>query len=194
MGKGGFVAIVGPSGVGKDTLIAHARRALADDERFLFVRRMVTRESNPFEDHDTIDEAAFADGCTNGGFALAWRAHGLGYALPTETIAAIEAGSVAVCNLSRGAIAAARQRFPRVLVIFITAPADVLAARLVGRGRETVEAVAERLRREAARADQLRPDLVILNDGPVERAARELEEFLRRLMNSTEGSDLSRGL
>ena len=116
-GSGAFVCVVGPSGAGKDALIAHARSALAAEPSFLFVRRLVTRPSGAFEDHDTLSEEAFARGEAEGAFALSWRAHGLGYAVPLAAGIAVDGGAVAVCNLSRAAIDDARRRFPNVLVV-----------------------------------------------------------------------------
>lgn len=181
MGMGVLVAVVGPSGVGKDTLIGHARALLADDDGFVFVRRLVTRGENAFEDHDTLDEAAFARGVEAGHFALSWRAHGLGYALPADTHAAIARGAVAICNFSRGAIAAARERFPAVRVVAISAPDAVLGARLIARGRETEAGVAARLEREAVCAREVDPDLAIVNDRPIEQSGGELVAYLRSL-------------
>ena len=178
---GCFVAVVGPSGVGKDTLIGHARAALAGDRGFLFVRRLVTRAGNAFEDHDTIDEAAFEAGHAGGSFALSWRAHGLGYALPADTVAAIGGSSVAICNLSRRAIPEAQRRFARVRVVRVTAPPEILAGRLAARGRESAEAVAERLRREAEQGCEFEADLTIQNDRPLSITGGELVEFLSRL-------------
>lgn len=181
MSTGVLVAVVGPSGVGKDTLIGHARAALAGDDGFVFVRRLVTRGENAFEDHDTLDEAAFVRGVAEERFALHWRAHGLGYALPAETHEAIARGAVAVCNFSRGALVAARERFPLVRVVAITAPDAVLAARLIGRGRETKEGVAARLQREAQCAREVDPDLTVVNDRPVAQSGGELVAYLRSL-------------
>lgn len=179
--SGVLVAVVGPSGAGKDTLIAHARSALAKDDGFVFVRRLVTRGSNAFEDHDTIDEATFERDMASDIFALAWRAHGLGYALPAATRELVDRGGVAICNLSRAVLPAARARFPEVRVVAVTAPEAVLAARLAARGRETLEAVAERLRREAEREDSVAADLTIVNDRPVAETGGVLLDFLREL-------------
>lgn len=176
---GALVAVVGPSGAGKDTLIGHARAALAADRAFLFARRLVTRHANAFEDHDTIDEGAFSAGHEGGGgFALSWRAHGLGYALPAEIGEAAARGTIVVCNLSRGVLAEARRRFPRLAVVEVTAPPEVLAARLSARGREGAAAIAARLAREASMQPRLVADLVIVNDRPLAESGGTLVRFL----------------
>ena len=59
IGPGRLVLVVGPSGAGKDTLIAAVRQRLAADEAFLFPRRIVTRPSSAAEDNVEADEATF---------------------------------------------------------------------------------------------------------------------------------------
>ena len=86
IGPGTFVAVVGPSGAGKDTLIRAVRAEIGSDPHFHFVRRLVTRSAAPGdEDHDTIDPDEFDLMIGEGRCALAWRAHGLGYALPSRS-------------------------------------------------------------------------------------------------------------
>ncbi len=174
---GALVAIVGPSGAGKDTLIAHARAALSARAEFHFARRLVTRAANAFEDHDTIDVAAFDAAAASGAYALCWRAHGLGYALGGDVSEAIRAGRVVICNLSRGALPEPRSRFQRMSVVEITAPSEVLAARLAARGRETPQSIAERLRRESVFSG-LRADCVIVNDRRVAETGAALVAHL----------------
>ena len=97
--SGAFVAVVGPSGSGKDTLIGHARRRLTDETAAVFVRRVVTRPSDPaFEDHDTLTAAAFDAALGAGEFSLAWEAHGLKYGLPASVDRMLEEGRVAIAN------------------------------------------------------------------------------------------------
>ena len=59
-----FVAIVGPSGAGKDSVIRGLSERLTAGDDVLVARRVVTRPSDAYEDHDTLEEseAAFADG------------------------------------------------------------------------------------------------------------------------------------
>lgn len=189
-GMGGFALIVGPSGAGKDTLIALARAALAGDPRLVFPKRIVTRPSSAFEDHDTLDDAAFARAEAEGRFALSWRAHGLGYAVPGDVLGTIRPGRMAVCNVSRTVVEDARRTLPHVAVIEVTAPAELLARRLAARGRSQDGDLGARLARSEAIA--IRADLTIVNDGSADEGAGKLVEFLRRhadaLLSSTPNS------
>jgi ribose 1,5-bisphosphokinase len=67
------VLVVGPSGAGKDTVLAYARQHLAGYEHVVFPRRVITRPPGPGEDYESVTEAEFA----TRRFALSWAAHGL---------------------------------------------------------------------------------------------------------------------
>ncbi len=152
-----LVLVVGPSGAGKDTLLEGARQAMPEAR---FVRRVITRPAEAGgEDHEAVSEAAFSQR----DFALQWEAHGLRYGIPADIADDLAAGRTVVANVSRGAIAAAAARFP-VHVIEVTAPAEVLAARLAARGRESGADVAARLARTVALPDGVRVTRVV-NDG-----------------------------
>jgi ribose 1,5-bisphosphokinase len=135
VGPGRLVVVVGPSGAGKDTLIACARGRLAGDPVIVFPLRIVTRAASAAEDHRTISDRDFATAAEAGAFAFWWEAHGLKYALPAGIDDDVRAGRTVVCNVSRGIVAALRRRYACLDVVLVTAPAEVLAARLAARGR-----------------------------------------------------------
>jgi ribose 1,5-bisphosphokinase len=181
--NGAFVAVVGPSGAGKDTLIAHAKTALADESQVEFVRRVITRPSDgATEDHDTLTDGEFLEALAKGAFALAWEAHGLRYGLPASIDRAIENGHVAVANVSRGALPALRQRYANVAVVEITADPEILAARLAGRGRESRSEILARLARTIS-CDTTGPNAIALdNSGSKEIAGDKLVAIIRKAM------------
>jgi phosphonate metabolism protein PhnN/1,5-bisphosphokinase (PRPP-forming) len=151
MSHGALVLVVGPSGAGKDTLIGAARDALAGDHRFSFPRRVVTRQAMvELEDHDTVDAAEFGRQKLRGAYALDWEAHGLCYGVPAAIDAAMAAGRVVVVNTSRKVIERAIEKYPNCHVLVVTAEPQVRARRLAGRGRESAEDIAARLKREGA--------------------------------------------
>jgi ribose 1,5-bisphosphokinase len=170
--QGRLVLVVGPSGAGKDSLIRAARAALGHDPRYVFPRRVITRAASEAEDSLEVGPAEFAALRAAGGLAIAWSAHGLEYGLPAAIEHCLAAGRTVVCNVSRTVVAALRSRYAgAVVVVEVTAPPDVLEARLAGRSREAGDAVAARLKRsdevEAARAD-----VSIDNAGALEGSVR----------------------
>jgi ribose 1,5-bisphosphokinase len=179
--RGGvFIAVVGPSGAGKDTIIDYAREKLHDDSGVEFVRRVITRPSDAgSEDHDTLADAAFDEAEKQGAFALSWPAHGLKYGLPASVDRTIADGRVAIANLSRGALPALRQRYANVAVVEITARHDILAERLSARGRESRGEVLARLARTAA-VDRGADVITIDNSGPCEEAGERFLEIVRK--------------
>ena len=149
--NGVFIAVVGPSGAGKDTVIAYARERFAGGDGVAFVRRTVTRPCDSgSEEHDTLDEAGFERAEAAGAFALSWRAHGFSYGIPASVDQAIGDGRIVVANVSRGKIAALRQRYENVAVALITAKPEVLSKRRAARGRDTRQEVLARLARASA--------------------------------------------
>jgi phosphonate metabolism protein PhnN/1,5-bisphosphokinase (PRPP-forming) len=155
-----LILVVGPSGAGKDSLLNGARARLAGDPRFHFVRRVITRPADPDgEDHEPATEVEFL----RRDFALSWSAHGLRYGIPAE---ALSAAPVVIANVSRGVIADAAARHP-VRVIEVTAPPEVLAARLAARGREQAADIARRLERRMEIPAGVVRDTVV-NDGSLE--------------------------
>jgi ribose 1,5-bisphosphokinase len=180
-GRGTLILVVGPSGVGKDSILAGAAGRLRDEARVIFARRLITRPTEAGgEDHITVSTAEFARRREAGELMLHWNAHGLDYALPGELAAALKAGRSVVGNVSRGVVPEARQRLAPTVVIAITASPETLAARLAGRGRESADDIGSRLRRSGAPVDA---DVTIDNDGPLDAAIERFVAVLRRILD-----------
>ncbi len=140
--------VVGPSGVGKDSLIDGARRFLDQDIRFWFPTRYITRPADSGgEVHQELTTGAFDRLVRDGAFMLSWHAHGHGYGIPIAAREALARGRSVIANVSRQVIDDARCLWSPVRVMLITAPRDMLRERLVGRGREAVDDIERRLDR-----------------------------------------------
>lgn len=173
--SGTFIAVVGPSGAGKDTLI---RAALASRPDLGVVRRVITRPRDATEDFQSVSDPEFTAMKRQGGFVLDWQAHGLQYGIPATVRGDLASGRHMFANLSRGAIAEARAMFDPMLVLVVTAPEAVLARRLAERGRESADDIAARLRRAAYSSPQ-GPDVrVIQNGGDLQVALGDLMAVL----------------
>jgi ribose 1,5-bisphosphokinase len=186
---GRLVLVVGPSGAGKDTLIDAARVAFAGHDWIAFPRRVVTRpEGSGGEDHIAATPEAFADLRASGAFCLAWGAHGLAYGVPTAALDEVRRGRVVVLNVSRTMIGEAERLGVPVTVLHVTARPETLASRLAGRGRESAEAVAERLRREARLDCGGCPLVEVSNDGSVADGCRTMIAALEALRPSADAA------
>lgn len=177
-----LVLVIGPSGVGKDTLITGARQALDADKRFSFVRRLVTRPTDlDLEDHLSIEPAEFEEALANGRLALHWQAHGLNYALPIGVDTDLALGRIVVANVSRHVVPTAMAKYPACRVVMITAEISLRAERLARRGRENRDQITARLAREGAALPANVSPVVIDNSSSVGIGVTAFVMALRKL-------------
>ena len=176
--RGCLILVVGPSGAGKDSLLAHARFRLAGNPEFRFVRRCITRPARAGnEDHLAVSESDFVERLAAEGFALHWNSHGLRYGIDREIDDWLGAGWTVVANGSRAHLPVARERYPTLRVISVVASPATLAQRLAQRRRECADDIAARIARQPALPQGL-PLIEVANDGSLEAAA---ETFMRAL-------------
>lgn len=169
---GRIFAVVGPSGVGKDTLLAGA---VAQNPALHWARRMITRpEAQGGEPFIGTDRATFGAHMNAGVFALHWDAHGLSYGIPHAELLPLHQDRDVVFNGSRAALHAAQAVFPDLIVLRISAPSKVLAERLAARGRETQAQIAARLCRASYEVPLGLPVLDVVNDASPQTGIQRL--------------------
>jgi len=181
--RGTLILVVGPSGVGKDSIMAGAAERFRDDPRIVFGRRMITRSADAGgENHLPVSASEFAARRDAGRLMLSWQAHGLDYSLPQELAAELSAGCSVVANVSRTVLAEARRRFAPAAVVAVSASPATLAMRLNARRRENAPDINGRLKRAGALSSDL-ADFIIDNDGLLDTAIDRFVEVLRAIID-----------
>jgi len=174
--------MVGPSGVGKDSLLAwlsqHPREGLPVSLHI--ARRSITRpEDGGTEVHEALTEQAFTDLEAAGGFAMHWAANGLRYGIRHTELAALKHGDWVLVNGSRAYVPQLRINWPGASVLHIHAPADVVRRRLLARGREAgAELEARILRSQDLRVERSPGDMELVNAGSLDASGQELLALL----------------
>lgn len=183
-----LVYVVGPSGVGKDSLLAWLSAQL--DQHTLppvhIARRSITRAADlGTEGHEALATEAFAALASDGAFAMHWQANGLQYGIRQTELAGLEAGGWVLVNGSRAYVPTLRQNWPGVCVLHIDAPAAVVRERLLRRGREAAQDIEARVTRsQQLSAPSMPGDLQISNAGSLEDCGHQLLALLRHRMQT----------
>lgn len=162
------VAVVGPSGVGKDSVM----EALAErDDRIRLVRRVITRpDGAEGEDFTRVGDVEFERMRLAGAFMLDWPAHGLRYGIPVAIAEQRKEARALLVNLSRSVLRQAQDIFGSFVVVSLTADPEVLARRLAVRGRETTSEQTRRLGRASLTLPEgLNRVIDVDNSGPLDR-------------------------
>ncbi len=173
--------VVGPSGVGKDSVLDGAKIALKNDARFVFARRVITRPAEAGgEDFCGVTQTEFDRLEKNDEFFATWQAHGLSYGLPADLLDHLTAGCHLVANVSRAALQRIVDDVPNSIIVEITASPETIAGRLRARNRENADDISTRMRREVPSYPAGVDVLSVSNEGRLEDA---VDQFVLALVS-----------
>jgi len=177
--NGVWVFVCGPSGAGKDSVMAAARALLADRADIVFARRMVTRPPHAGSDHDQVSGGEFQTPLGSGSLCWHWWAHGFVYGIDSRYAQDVLSGCLVVVNGSRAHVSNLPVSL-QLRVVQISASPQQLAQRMTQRARDSADAVTRRLARNADFAD-IAADCHIVNDTTLAVAARQLADYMTTL-------------
>ncbi|GAB1857665.1 hypothetical protein MHTCC0001_25020 [Flavobacteriaceae bacterium MHTCC 0001] len=180
MKTGTLFYVVGPSGVGKDTLLDLAKKSL-EHSNVHFPKRYITRSKEAGgEDHIPISKEAFISKIDDSFFSLWWQSHDNYYGISHQINSFLAKGLNVVVNGSRGYHDEAIKRYPNMKTILITASAATIRERLTKRGRETKEDIEKRIMRSNSFNNFCGKDNVITlnNDSSLEVSSQKFIDIL----------------
>ena len=178
---GVLLYVIGASGSGKDSLMRHAREALAHDSCVVFAHRYITRPHDAGgENHVALSEAEFEARLTRNLFSLHWRSHGLRYGVGCELNHWLAKGLTVILNGSRAYLNKASENYPELVPVLVEVSPEALRSRLHSRSRESAELIESRLQR-AKEFEKLQHAKLLRfsNDAPLEETGPVFAELIR---------------
>lgn len=177
--------LMGPSGVGKDTLLNTLRSRL-EDKPVIVAHRYITRPVTPTgENHVALSKKEFHRMLLANSFALHWHSHERNYGIGIEINNWLSQDISVVINGSRAYLPQARDEYPALQPVLITAPEDIIAERLYRRERETEAEIIQRLHQNTelnttctADSNYGRQTAIVMNDSTIESAVDQLHSII----------------
>lgn len=185
--SGILIVVSGFSGAGKGTLM---NRLIEEYDNYALSISATTRAPRPGEqdgrEYFFLDKKEFEQRIEDGGFIEYACYLDNYYGTPKDYVnKQLEAGKNVVLEIEIQGAMKIKKQFPEALLLFVMPP-DVaeLERRLNGRGTETPEVVAKRLKRASEEAEGIEKyDYILINDD-LETCVRQLNEIVKAACNA----------
>ena len=184
--KGLLIVISGFSGAGKGTLM---KKLIENYNQYALSISMTTRAPREGEvdgrEYFFASKEQFEDKIKEDGFIEYAQYCGNYYGTPKDYVETqLEVGKDVILEIEIQGAMKVKEQFPDAILLFVMPPSiSVLHQRLVGRGTETEEVIAERLQRAEEEATGIEEyDYIIINDD-LNICVKELHELLEKTHN-----------
>lgn len=184
-----IVYVIGPSGVGKDSLQHWLLQEWTGPGVLTLARRSITRPCATHvgaERHEPLSASAFDKARNAGAFAFDWSANGFEYGIRHTEIDGLHTGDVVLVNGSRAYLTQALNRRPDMAVLSLSASPDVLQQRLTERGRDSPCEILARTTRSSQMPNCTvpldTPCLHLCNEGDLADTGHKALQWLRSVL------------
>ncbi len=180
--KGILIVVSGFSGAGKGTLM---KELMKNYDNYALSISMTTRNPRPGEtdgkEYFFSTRENFEKKIAEDGFIEYAQYCGNYYGTPRAYVEQqLEAGKDVILEIEIQGALKVKEKFPDTLLLFVTPPsAEVLRARLVGRGTETMEVIDARMNRAVEESEGVEAyDYLVIND-VLEECTKEIHEIVQ---------------
>lgn len=181
MRKGILIVVSGFSGVGKGTLM---KQLVHSYDNYALSVSMTTRKPRPGEsdgkEYFFVSKESFEKKIEENGLIEYANYCGNYYGTPKEYVEKqLEKGKDVILEIEIQGALKVKKRFPTALLLFVMPPsAQELKRRLEGRGTETSEVIAKRLKRATEEAEGIENyDFIVIND-KLEECVKEMHGLI----------------
>ncbi len=168
--------LIGPAGVGKDTLLNKLKKKQYSSKQPLVAHRYITQAiKENDENHIEMSELDFNRRKEAGLFLFDWEYQGGSYGVGKEVLQWLESGEHVIVNGSRRYLSIAQKIYPELVPIWMTISEKVLRKRLIIRARETKQEREQRIE-ENHELERFKSDrcITITNDASMKKTIRQI--------------------
>lgn len=182
-----LVFVVGRSGSGKDTLMRNVANTLSlENIPVNILQRNITRPPDKTEESLYVSEEEFLQRKSQKAYSLSWFVYKNSYGCPRIPLEkGLMTGAIVLVNVSRSILHKAREIYPQSKIVLIRVKEEIAKKRLKERGREESDHLVDRLTRMQTTIDMPPPDKIVENEGDLDKAVRELSDYLRKIYNDS---------
>jgi len=185
--KGILIVVSGFSGAGKGTLM---KKLISSYDNYALSISMTTRAPRPGEENGReyffVDKEVFEDKIAQDGLVEYACYCGNYYGTPREYVEKqLEAGKDVILEIEIQGALQIKEKIPTALLLFVMPPnAQELKRRLEGRGTESPEVIAKRLKRACEEAEGIENyEHIIINDD-LEECVKEMHALITAAHNT----------